>query len=492
MPHPRHVTAACIVVCLLAAPLSATAETAPLTVQGPLLTVAGEPAPDGDYVGSFSLWSAETDGEELWSETQGIVVAGAQFSALLGLDTPIDSALYSGDATVWVQLKIGSEPPLARRPLHAVPVAVAARTLACSGCVTTAHLDASAVATIVAGLGYAKSADLAPVALSGKYSDLTDAPSLAKVATSGLYADLSGGPDLSGYAKLTLDSNMDFAKHQALRFRLQTAAADPEPCTLQTLGMIYYNTSSKQILMCDGKIYTSVATVGDIGTEGNPALTCLDLKTTMRATSTGFYYINPEGSGGVKVYCEMDLEGGGWTLVGKFNLNKTGPTVGGITWRADNDVNLDYLAAPDNDAVINAGHLSRDRTVAIANLGERKMMNFIKQHTSQKNKYCWNHYSAGVDSNWSYVSGSSGSPGVGSCGKLGWGYGNSCGATSTSCSGYDANYTMDSHWMHANGLNSGTLSGVIQTYCGDNSTSGIGSSGAATGDRRGTCYLYAK
>ena len=46
--------------------------------------------------------------------------------------------------------------------------------------------------------------------------------------------------------------------------------------------------------------------------------------------------------------------------------------------------------------------------------------------------------------------------------------------------------------MHANGLNQGTLSGTIQTYCGGNSTSGIGHSAAATGDRRGTCYLYAR
>ncbi len=223
---------------------------------------------------------------------------------------------------------------------------------------------------------------------------------------------------------------------------------------------------------------------------------CADILDSGLSVGTGVYTIDPDGfDTGIEpfdVLCDMDLEGGGWTLLGKFNLNVTGNTIGGRNWRVDSAVNTDYLTAPDDDGVYNAGHLSRAAVAAVVNSGERRVMTYIKQHSTQMYKYCENHYQGGIDSNWSFTSGSSSSPGKGSCGQLGWGSGFACGATSTTCASHDANYTMDSHWMHANGLNSGTLSGVIQTYCGDNATTGIGHSTSPTGVRRGTCLLWGK
>jgi len=48
--------------------------------------------------------------------------------------------------------------------------------------------------------GYAKTADLADVATSGSYNDLTNKPTLATVATSGNYTDLNGKPTLATVA----------------------------------------------------------------------------------------------------------------------------------------------------------------------------------------------------------------------------------------------------------------------------------------------------
>ena len=225
------------------------------------------------------------------------------------------------------------------------------------------------------------------------------------------------------------------------------------------------------------------------------AKTCQTLLQASPSAKTAAYWLDPDGVGGsepFQVICNMTLEGGGWAMVGKFNADNTGASIGGVNWRTDGDINLGYLISADDDSVVNVGHLSRDRIVLLTNAGEKKQMNYVKQHTTQQFKYCWNHYANGPDADWSFVSGSSGSPGKGSCGKLGWNYGKTCGATSTSCASHDANYTMDGHWMHANGLNTGTLPGIVQTYCGDNSTSGIGSSGAAKEARRGTCYLYVR
>ena len=47
---------------------------------------------------------------------------------------------------------------------------------------------------------FAESSDLATVATTGAYSDLSGTPSLAAVATSGAYSDLSGTPSLATVA----------------------------------------------------------------------------------------------------------------------------------------------------------------------------------------------------------------------------------------------------------------------------------------------------
>ena len=274
-------------------------------------------------------------------------------------------------------------------------------------------------------------------------------------------------------------------------FQYHVADTHPVKCTAEHLGASYVNSKLKTLFICNGDEFYPVS-LAVFGSQGNPGLTCKDILKKVPAATSGVYWISAGAQSSYPVYCNMTLEGGGWTLVGKFNLNVKGESINGVAWRVDSAVNTDYLIAADNDQVFNAGHLSRDQTVAIVNAGDKRMMNYIKQHSTQQYKYCSNHYANGPDANWSYINGTSGSPSKGSCGKLGWKYGHTCGATSTDCASYDANYTMDHHWMHANGLNKGTLGGVIQTYCGDNSTSGIGSSAAATGARRGTCYLYAR
>jgi len=256
--------------------------------------------------------------------------------------------------------------------------------------------------------------------------------------------------------------------------------------------------SGADLEVCDGTAWRALrmSGSGDGSSSSSAALSCKDLHIKYSGLTDGLYWIDPDGlntgNAPFQVVCDMDLDGGGWALLGKFNLDATGPVYNGVNWRVDGAVNTSFLNGPDDDLSFGAGHLSLTQVTAIVNAGDRRIMTHVKQHSTQLYKYCNNHYSGGIDSNWSFKSGPSSAPGVGSCGLLGWGYGNSCGATSTTCVSYDANYTMNSHWMHANGLNSGTLGGTIQTYCGDNSTSGIGASTAPTGARRGTCYLWGR
>ncbi len=216
------------------------------------------------------------------------------------------------------------------------------------------------------------------------------------------------------------------------------------------------------------------------------------------AIGDGNYTIDTDANGPLLpfvVYCEMDLDGGGWTLVGKFNLDVTGPVIHGVNWRVDTDVNLSYLTDPDDDSVTNAGHLSVERVGALVDRGEHKIMSYIKQHSTQYYARCHNVYGNGIDDNWSFRTDTETGTNLGACGGYGWGGGVTCGVTSTSCTGYDANYTRSAHWMHANGLHSDNIPANhndVQVYCGDNSTSGLASGSAATGDRRGTCMLWVK
>ena len=156
------------------------------------------------------------------------MVNGAQFSAFLGLNTPLSGAVFADNADLWLQLKIGSEPALPRRPLHAVADSAETPTLA-------------AVALSGSYADLVETPTLAAVALSGSCADLSDKPALAVVALSGAFSDLSGGPDLTGYAKpteantwtapQTLGVDLDFANNAARRFRLEASATEPSPCT---------------------------------------------------------------------------------------------------------------------------------------------------------------------------------------------------------------------------------------------------------------------
>lgn len=174
---------------------------AQFSVQGVIYATAGGAAPDGGYDGVFRLYDAEFNGKELWQEgTQTFVVKAGLFQHVLGVKKALDPALFTGAAEVWLGIQLQGDPELPRRRLLSVPFALRA-TLAegldCSGCVKLSHLDAAVLA------GFAKTADLSKVALSGEYGDLQGGPDLthyaskkelSPVALTGQYKDLTGIP----------------------------------------------------------------------------------------------------------------------------------------------------------------------------------------------------------------------------------------------------------------------------------------------------------
>lgn len=186
-----------------------------VAVQGVLQAASGGPATDGNYPIKFALYAQQSGGEPVWTEQSGLVaVSKGLFQQVLGKVTPLQPALQLG--ATWLGVQVGGDPELPRLALNSAPFALqaaAAQSLQCTGCVKSGQLAAEVLAPYAKSTelqGLAKIADLAKVASSGQYGDLTGLPDLtglvkgkdlAAVATTGNYADLKGAPDLSGYAQ---------------------------------------------------------------------------------------------------------------------------------------------------------------------------------------------------------------------------------------------------------------------------------------------------
>jgi hypothetical protein len=77
-----------------------------LPYPGRLSVPSGEPAADGRYDFAFSLYAAETGGEELWSEMQkNVPVSAGEFALSLGSLSPIPDSALNGAAR-WLEVAV--------------------------------------------------------------------------------------------------------------------------------------------------------------------------------------------------------------------------------------------------------------------------------------------------------------------------------------------------------------------------------------------------
>jgi len=89
--------------------------------QGRLLGNRGNPI-DGERDLTFHLYSVETGGTALWSETHSDVgVANGLFSVVLGETTPLDATDFH--LPLWLETVVGSQTLSARQPLYGAPYA---------------------------------------------------------------------------------------------------------------------------------------------------------------------------------------------------------------------------------------------------------------------------------------------------------------------------------------------------------------------------------
>ncbi|XP_020614114.1 collagen alpha-1(XXVII) chain-like isoform X2 [Orbicella faveolata] len=89
-------------------------------------------------------------------------------------------------------------------------------------------------------------------------------------------------------------------------------------CTLHTAGTVRYNTSQKALELCDGSAWLPLVTARTGHVASNPGRHCLDILNSGHSHGSGLYWIDPNGAStddSFQALCDMETEGGGWTLV---------------------------------------------------------------------------------------------------------------------------------------------------------------------------------
>lgn len=116
--------------------------------QGTAVDTQGTPL-EGPYTLTFRLYSAETGGTALWTETQpSVPLTKGQFSILLGQITSLQSVDWT--QPLWLSVQVNGEPELApRQRITSVPLAVTAERLA--GPLATSSLSDDAHTLVPAG-----------------------------------------------------------------------------------------------------------------------------------------------------------------------------------------------------------------------------------------------------------------------------------------------------------------------------------------------------
>ncbi len=163
---------------------------------------------------TIALYPSKEAAKPVVTYSQKVIAKDGVFQLQLAPKTPgaLTQVFHSNNA-VWVGLKLGDEPELPRTALQSVPWALVAADIQCTGCI-----DKSALPKTVAYL------DSINVFMAEQ--------------------SFTGGANF---------------KSQQLRFmRLHNAKEDPQSCTDTVTGLTYFNSTSNDVRICDGKTWKTI------------------------------------------------------------------------------------------------------------------------------------------------------------------------------------------------------------------------------------------
>ena len=327
---------------------------------------------------TFSLYSAVDATAPEWSETHSITFDGGYYSVQLGSIEALDGDTFGGDP-LYVGITVGTDAELAdRHAIVSVPYAITAGSVA-GGAVNASSVSVGGTEVI------SSSGEIDYTAIvnapSNPLADLTctDGEVVAWDGTewicgAGSPAHVHDGDDIT-------TGKLDVARLPVGTGGTEVAAGDhthdasaivsgqlsndqlPSAISADNLTSSSFVQLGESSLTCDGKSAGAVrhnATTNRVeacltggwvplaieqGTAANPATSCANLY-EQGVRASGAYWFDPDGSGTpYQTYCDMESDGGGWTLVMKVDTsNPAEMRFSGALWTTDALLNEDDFA----------------------------------------------------------------------------------------------------------------------------------------------------
>lgn len=134
-------------------------------------------------------------------------------------------------------------------------------------------------------------------------------------------------------------ATVPYAVHsQSVTGRVQVGDAGSSCTSPADDGLMRFVDNS--LYVCAGNEWREL-TNPELGSEANPATSCAGLLAERPGASSGAYWIDPDGAGGFRAWCDMN---GGWTLVLKVqSSDQTTFAYNSAEWTATTALNADSL-----------------------------------------------------------------------------------------------------------------------------------------------------
>lgn len=228
---------------------------------------------DGNYAITFSLYTVESSGTALWSETQTVAVKDGIITTDLGSATAFPSSLDFNAESYYLEIKVGTDPPMTpRKRVSAVPMALNAATIdgseAGTGANDVLRLDSSGNIVIQGGATFGSGVTVGGSILPDTTGIYNLGSSTAKFAT--IFADSisASSTTISGTESeaftINTDQTTNNTESSSIRFYLGP--------TLNTYAALQWTGSSNRFDLYsrqDASTHADLALAGLSATTGN-------------------------------------------------------------------------------------------------------------------------------------------------------------------------------------------------------------------------------
>lgn len=246
-----------LIACLLSIPSLSCAIPQFINYQGRLSSADGTPVA-GTKSMTFALYSTESGGAPLWSESQAVALTGGIYSVALGSAVPLPTSAFAGENLYLGVTVAGDTEMVPRQRITSVGYSfrTARADSVAPGAVTGAAIADGAVTD-------PKISDVSGSKVTGKIPESTLPANVARLDDGGklpganlpsnvvLAASLDA--TLAGYAKAA-----DLAGYLQAPLRAVSSPAPPAPASPANAGRIYFDTATNLLMVSDGYVWSAL------------------------------------------------------------------------------------------------------------------------------------------------------------------------------------------------------------------------------------------